>query len=428
MRRGILTVGLVAFFAAPVAALSGGPGGYVYFSRAATTGGTFDQYLLYQLAFDEQWNAIGGPANFDNVDHDSSYGSWNNFQRRSTLEVLDPRHEGGTGTLIQPAVNNLTPYEATSYNRPWDLVRVDPTGPTQTILCDGRMGTAFWTTRHLGPALAAPTTWPGGGDNVIGVVTMQGIWGTDMMYQWDANGNGTLDNGTNEGTQILNRGGQAYDVEVGADAAVYFADPAGDGQIYRTWVDAGGTGHNQLYYDLDPVKPLTVHTDGFGLAAGQLGSGPVIYVFAMDNVEALGQVPTVSRASILALQDKNDDNDAEDPGEVFQVWRDGDFGIDVYNGIYGGEDIEYYRNPDNGDQFLVFSDYYGGLWVLELADNGVSAVDGKRIASLPSDWGYQSGFELDLNPGEVIPEPTTLLLLGTGALGAIGYVRRRRMH
>jgi hypothetical protein len=31
-------------------------------------------------------------------------------------------------------------------------------------------------------------------------------------------------------------------------------------------------------------------------------------------------------------------------------------------------------------------------------------------------------------PGGEIPEPGTLLLLGTGVLGVLGYMRRRRMQ
>ena len=56
-----------------------------------------------------------------------------------------------------------------------------------------------------------------------------------------------------------------------------------------------------------------------------------------------------------------------------------------------------------------------------LVADGMTYVDGAQ----PS-WSNDAGTILSGIPE--IPEPATLLLLGTGALGALGWVRRRRMR
>ena len=80
-----------------------------------------------------------------------------------------------------------------------------------------------------------------------------------------------------------------------------------------------------------------------------------------------------------------------------------------------------------------------GLFVLELLDNGSYAggqdnyhlIAGERYDRLPGDVPAYTGWDLsDFKSFEAdfIPEPSTMLLLGTAALGLIGYVRRRRMR
>jgi hypothetical protein len=67
----------------------------------------------------------------------------------------------------------------------------------------------------------------------------------------------------------------------------------------------------------------------------------------------------------------------------------------------------------------------------EAPDNGLAIASAKKAipAVNPTTLGpnYYKGFELDMNPVAAIPEPATLLLFGTGALGALGWLRRRRM-
>jgi hypothetical protein len=94
-------------------------------------------------------------------------------------------------------------------------------------------------------------------------------------------------------------------------------------------------------------------------------------------------------------------------------------------GVYS--DLELMTGA-GGKRFLVgLSADYSTMGVLELSDNGM-LITGSITIALGTNLsnGTYSLTSMEFAAAD-IPEPTTLLLLGTGALGAFGYVRRRRM-
>ena len=75
----------------------------------------------------------------------------------------------------------------------------------------------------------------------------------------------------------------------------------------------------------------------------------------------------------------------------------------------------------------------GGAWDFEFGrtdEGGFQSHSGKQVSPSPS-LGLVSGFALAVRSGDVaapspapIPEPTTILLLGSGILGLLGFRRK----
>jgi len=424
MKKALLVLGLVALFAGPALAITGGYGGYIYWSATDTTSGAMSKYIMWQGEIDTGFVKVGAPVNFDNVAHNNTYVSWTAMQRRNNLEVFDPREDGGQGTLLQPAITNNTPpssgYTGASYNVPWDIIKVDPSGPTQTNICDGRINVGgAWHTQWFGKALTAPDPWlQGTTSNGLSLATTTGIWSLYANALYDTNGDTTIDNTTNEGKRLLYvySGSTPLDVEMGDDGALYYST---SNSVKRMWVDATGVGHEETILTVGgALNPVGFNSDGMGIAVGP-GNNPIIYLMARDNETQLD--------TIFALRDSAGDADNL-IDQVEWVWQRGNHGLNNLHSAninFYGEDVEYWENPDNGDKFLFANGYSGYLFSLELYDNGLRSVDGVQIYGNNEGPKWSSGgFELDMNP---IPEPTTLLLLGSGVLGMIGYIRRRRM-
>jgi len=237
--------------------------------------------------------------------------------------------------------------------------------------------------------------------------------------------------------------------------------------LYGAGYTSPGTGIMQLvrnpdnsltrtrYYDDEGVGGLYElqggsRTDGPGMAVGDPdGDGvPNVYVASSkclpfdhdDNIET----PDINTYGILWFEDQNADGVASDNTE---------YGIFVYTGdqntTYGpdfpGNDVfrangsfrpfAVVEGADGSHALLASS---GGHWrwgvtyvALGIADNGEWSGEASVLATEKGPSGPWPKFA-DLGGNYVmfdttIPEPGTILLVGTGLLGLLGYVRRRRM-
>ena len=210
---------------------------------------------------------------------------------------------------------------------------------------------------------------------------------------------------------------------------------------------------------------------GDGVAAGQVYSNKPGYEGLHDAVWTLVDTGTwyntyvwenhvgadavhsgggAGNAFIALCVDLNDDGDAMDNeiGEITYIAsQTHDFGSDPYyvlrSALGGTSELELVKNTATDNKmWLVLLDTSTGwfqqecLWVIDLEDNGDWAgghelILTEQTGSTTTGWlGAISGslaMEYDNPDVFVIPEPGTLLLIGSSALGVVGYIRRRRM-
>ncbi len=171
-----------------------------------------------------------------------------------------------------------------------------------------------------------------------------------------------------------------------------------------------------------------------GFAATRIQNHWAAYALGWDNAD--------KQREILMFIDYNDDGDAQDAGEALSIfdvnmsaYADGTLGSwadPSADGAYESGDYELVEA--DGVKFLIMLHDGNTFAVYELADNGFYAGKHttdervKLITISGAGGGTFFSFEYDAAGPAAIPEPATMLLLGTGTLGALGWLRRRRMR
>ncbi len=193
--------------------------------------------------------------------------------------------------------------------------------------------------------------------------------------------------------------------------------PAGSGKRFRmddsgiAVGDTDGDGNEDVYFLTTSVTGYDVVSPSIIRMSDHDGTGTIDCASTTDYVKIIYDCNTLAGAS---------------------------------NNLVDQADMELLRNPLTQTWFLLilergsaYAARDGRLLVVELSDNGDFAGGDAAfkviLTGLETGTGQNAtgltywGIEFDADPA-AIPEPATLLLVGSGALGAFGWARRRRVR
>jgi len=458
MKKVLLCVGLVVLFASSTWAAPVGPGGRIYFTKYTSTSNNPDNQLyLLRIDVDTSWamTAESVTAGVNNVmcqvtDVNGGGYDYRTHVSSQSPEVLYPRANPdgtATGELGEVWLDHCP--DTDNY---WQYSLVTPTGISSA------------TTGVLHPALYETSSDPhtGSSGTVGNVADPKGdaLGGPHGVSVWGGNGYPAVWNDVNQNKDLTDDcdtfdypgWGRAHsgDPEIGGapndatdEDTIWTYSAYGQGFNFSRYTgNYTTTGHSWTgptsFYDPKVPGSVSAYTPSGGHAVGDTdGDGNTDLYFICTSQTSS---PSIIRLASLGGTEHIDNSD-----DICKVIYDDDTLAGSENDI-GSGDVELVKDPTTGKWTLLILDG-GSSWsatdarilAIELGSNGdfSGASDGVVVVATGIETGGPTGgnfscqypgMEFDADPaGGVIPEPGTLLLIGTGVLGLVGYIRRRRM-
>ncbi|GEM_PF-5793738 len=454
MGKMILSLVLTLALAGSAAAL---PAGTIYFGgRGSTDGGASHGHYIYYLDLDEYWiptedaedpgsaNVVEqiGVAGSSTVSvtqneysvNDTSFYGLNWMSDYGAPETWYGADMGGTyhsAQLVMAAYHNDDVLRGSAPAA--DLITVDYAGyntaATITVLNDGNGGTTYPSTLcpHWSIPVDSGFTPDGSAKGIVceawekrGTIWTKASDGSFTSYPTSRPG-GTSDWNQDTVTYCATNP-QEYTIGGQAVYGVLYAGNSGNHNV--TTLAYLGNGN---YFRSDiAVNTAAWHTVAGGSAWEGLTAGDV-------DGDGRPDVYGMKRwgEHLYHMEDQNGDGDFDDE-------TDGDYMGNYYNGQANYDylfDLELVKCEDGSWVLLNFGQNASGYFLryFVLSSDG-TAVEGSPVTLLTSadDPGFASMLyarDITFVPlgeaGSEVPEPGTMLLVGTGVLGLVGALRRR---